>query len=203
MPNKISLENKVFGRLTVLREGPKQNQFLRWYCRCECGNETLVLAGSLMAGRSRSCGCLSAEMRTAGVFNLRHGGRHTREYRIWCNAKARCYNANTAEYERYGGRGIRMCKEWREDFAHFFQDMGPCPPGKSLERIDTDKHYTKNNCTWATRIEQMNNMSRNVWLLCSDGVKRTLAQLARHTGVNYGTLRSRYLKHGARYVSQV
>lgn len=202
MPRRVDLIGKRFGRWLVEKQGPYASHQTRWYCRCDCGNTGLVLAGSLANNRSKSCGCLSTEMKERG-FNLRHGGRHTFEYRAWCNAKARCFNPRAIGYKRYGGRGITMCERWVASFEAFFADMGTCPPEHSLERCDTDGNYEPDNCRWATRIEQMNNMSRNVRVFCSDGIARTLAELSRHTGINYGTLRSRYLKHGAQYVSQI
>lgn len=172
---------------------------MRYWCRCRCGNIALVLAGSLVAGRTKSCGCLYREMITAGL-NVKHGHKRvkavSREYRAWCNAKNRCNSPSNIEYHRYGGRGIKMSMAWSKSFAQFLKDMGPCPDGLTLDRINLDGAYEKGNCRWITQQEQMNNMSRNIHIRCLDGVTRTIADLARHSGINYEVLRYCYHSKG-------
>lgn len=89
---------------------------------------------------------------------------HNKEYRIWAMMKQRCNNPKTVEYERYGGRGITVCPEWNtpEGFAAFFSDMGECPEGCSLDRIDIDKGYSPDNCRWADANVQAANKQRRV-----------------------------------------
>lgn len=87
-----------------------------------------------------------------------------REYTAWHNAKRRCHDPKNCHYHRYGGRGITMCDEWRDDFAAFYAHMGPCPDGYTLDRIDNDKGYERGNCRWATpRQQALNRDNKALW----------------------------------------
>lgn len=131
-----------------------------WNCRCDCGTEKAVALSALMSGDTQSCGCYRNE-RTRAV-KVTHGetpsGKpRAREYRAWRAAKNRCYNSRDKRYAEWGGRGIRMCDEWRNDYTAFVRDMGRCPPGRSLDRINNDGHYEPGNCRWATPLQQTHN----------------------------------------------
>lgn len=84
----------------------------------------------------------------------------TRTYRIWCAMRARCQYPSINGYADYGGRGITVCDRWREDFRNFLADMGECPPGLSIDRVDNDGNYEPGNCRWATSLEQRRNQRR-------------------------------------------
>lgn len=123
-----------------------------------------------------------------------HGLSKTRENKIWRGIKARCYNPNRPEYPLYGGRGITMCDDWKNDFTAFYRDMGLRPsPDHSIERIDTNGNYEPNNCRWATRVEQQNNMRKNVHVEYK-GEVLTLGQLWRKTTVCRATFYSWHLR---------
>src|SRR5438876_10103127 len=96
--------------------------------------------------------------------NFRHGhdrkGKRTRTYRVWNNMIIRCKYPYADNYERYGGRGITVCKRW-QTFANFLADMGVCPPGKTLDRLDNSRGYSPANCRWATALEQGANQRNN------------------------------------------
>lgn len=149
----------------ISRSGSKRS---RWRCRCVCGTEKDVLSQNLALalrsdhGGSRSCGCLANER------SSRHG--HARqndvspEYAAWIAAKKRCTNPRNASYATYGGRGIRMCVRWSEDFGAFLCDMGPKPdPAYSLDRVDPDGDYEPGNCRWVPVQVQSRNKRGNRW----------------------------------------
>ena len=100
------------------------------------------------------------------VARHRHGmakqdehGWINRTYRIWSAMRTRCNNSNVPHYKNYGGRGITICPEW-DDFSVFLRDMGECPPGLSIERINNDGNYEKGNCCWADRLTQRLNQRK-------------------------------------------
>jgi hypothetical protein len=133
--------------------------------------------------------------RKQGQWLIKHGqslnNRKTPEYQTWQGMKARCLNPNGRSYRLYGGRGIKVCREWLDSFEAFFTAMGPRPsPDHSLDRIDNDGDYRPSNCRWATGKEQQNNMRRNRWIEFG-GKKRTLKQCSEETGIHHRTIQGR------------
>lgn len=119
-----------------------------------------------------------------------HGLSRTREYRIWGTMLTRCLNSGHPTFQFYGARGVGVCQRWRDSFASFYADMGPCPAGLTLERVDVTKGYEPGNCIWADLQTQQNNRTdtRRVEF---EGELYTLANLARQCGVKAATLRRR------------
>lgn len=150
---KLELEGMRFGRLLVVSvSGVKNTRGRNWNCVCDCGNECVVLAASLNAGLISSCGCLYKDSRKD--CNKTHGKSKTREHNAWSAMKQRCYYEKHDYYESYGGRGIRVCAKWLDSFENFYEDLGDCPDGMSLERVDVDGNYEPFNCKWDTASNQ-------------------------------------------------
>jgi hypothetical protein len=119
--------------------------------------------------------------------------RYTGIYGSWYAMKQRCNNVNNKQFKDYGGRGIKYLERW-ESFKNFNKDMQDgYSEGLTIERIDTNGNYNKENCRWATRKEQNNNKRCN-HLLELNGVRMTLPQWAEELGIKFGTLRSRFYR---------
>lgn len=162
-------------------------------CVCKCGQRKWMRQDHLRAGFIRSCGCLRRE--TARAQKLTHGATSTAEYRSWCAMKQRCENSSNADYALYGGRGIRVAPEWRDDFVVFLAHVGPRPKGTSLDRIDNERGYEPGNVRWATASEQSSNR-RHIVRLTVRGTTGSLSQLARAFGVSYGKVWQRINRDG-------
>lgn len=113
-------------------------------------------------------------------------GKKTRSYLSWINMRQRCNNHNNPDYKYYGGRGIRVCDRWQESYINFYKDMGDCPAGHTLDKIDNDGDYEPNNCRWADRWLQSNNRSYNV-LVEYKGKKQSLGKWAREIPIDITT----------------
>lgn len=159
------MAGKVFNKLTVLHRGENtRSGSARWICQCECGNITLSPAQSLKKGESQSCGCLNREKILNSVTKHGHtkGGKgFSPEYSAWSHMVQRCTNPKDKAYKNYGGRGISIDPLWLI-FDNFINDMGMRPsPDLSLDRINNNAGYMKENCKWSTRSEQASNMQRS------------------------------------------
>jgi len=167
MRNKIKI-GEVFTRLTVINDTGKKNKSNHriLLCECECGNYYEISTGNLRSTRIKSCGCLRKENSSKRAKNrkgklhpaYKHGKncKNSKTYRSWFNMKQRCINPNTFYFKNYGGRGIMICERWMV-FENFLADMGECPKGMSIDRINNDGHYEPSNCKWSTRKEQARN----------------------------------------------
>lgn len=180
------LSGKKFNMWTVVDRNyePKEYNTVRWNCVCDCGKSGIVEAKCLKNGGSKSCGHSSYS-----INSTKHGMTGTRTYRIWAGMKERCRSTNRSYSEYYSLKGVRVCEEW-QDFSNFYKDMGVAPENMSLDRIDSSKDYCKENCRWATKIEQMNNKSGLVFLEI-DGVTKTRSEWAREYGISIETVISR------------
>lgn len=195
---KHNLAGRRFGRLTVVAHHKEKYKELKWVCKCDCGGEIKALAINLLGGRTKSCGCLRREHAEITAERNRRNATHRRlpkeVYKSWRAMHDRCLNPNHIHYDKYGGRGIKICDRWLNSFEAFRDDMGPRPPGTSLERIDNDGDYEPGNCRWATQVEQSRNTSR-VRVLEAFGRKQCLAAWAEEFNLSKDTI-ARRLRRG-------
>lgn len=147
----------IFNRLTIIKEVKQRGIHRFFLCKCNCGTKKEISLGKLRNKTIKSCGCLKKEILIKNSFKLTHGMSFSRIYKCWRGIKDRCYNIKLSCYKNYGGRGITVCKEWLESFETFYNDMGNPPKGKSMDRINNDGNYCKENCKWSTSKEQNNN----------------------------------------------
>lgn len=177
-----------FGGLTVIerRGSDKKGQSL-WLCRCDCGTEKIVRGHDLKGG-TKSCGC--SRKYNCGLY--KHGLSHTRIHSIWRSIKDRCYNPKNQDYKHYGGRGITVCEEWKNDFLSFYNWAlnNGYGEGLTIDRIDVNSGYHPENCQWVSMVEQSNNR-RNNKVITFRGESLTVAQWSRKTGVKYGDIQNR------------
>ena len=149
----MPVSGQKVGRLTVeYVVGKSKNGSYVWRCSCECGGEIDVISSSLNSKLTKSCGCLYDETRR--FTGRSHGMTGSREYNAWNAMKQRCYYEKHQYYYLYGERGIQVCSRWLGSFENFYEDMGDCPEGYSLDRIDSDGDYCPDNCKWSSAKEQ-------------------------------------------------
>ena len=183
---KNDLTGNRFGRLTAIeRTGDKRWGCYLWRCLCDCGNSHIAASNSLKSGLVKSCGCLHSEV--AAKKSFRHGGYGTRTYKIWGGIIQRCCNKNNNSYSKYGGKGITVCDSWR-DYETFLSDMGECPDGASIDRINGNLGYSPDNCRWATTRTQRMNQSRGT-------ITEDLAERIRAERAATGKVPKRYLNN--------
>ena len=206
MPKKIDLTGQTFGRLTVTSEAtvPTKGRGIFWLAVCSCGGQSTPIQGYMLtSGKTQSCGCLRRERMSAlgvsqSAANITHGASvHRdvkREYVAWRSMVHRCTTEKGQTYRDYKARGIAFAPEWA-DYANFFADMGACPAGLTLERLDNSKGYGPDNCVWATRKDQSRNRRNNI-LIEHDGNTQPLSAWAEHFDVNYKRLHSQITRNG-------
>lgn len=152
-----------FGRLLVLERRPQINKSWRWLVRCVCGIQKEVYGSQLTSGSTNSCGCGRID---APKARARHGhnrkGIHSPTYRSWTSMTSRCSNPKDPSFMYYGERGVSVCERWRE-FENFLHDMGVRPPGKTIDRLNSNGNYEPGNCRWATPKEQIQNRRQIRW----------------------------------------
>lgn len=199
MSRFIDLTGRKFNKLTVISRAENSNKgAIRWLCVCECGNQTIVERSNLVKGVIKSCGCYNREIvseRAKKNFTT-HGLYKTRLYRTLNHILQRCYNPNNNQYKNYGGRGITVCNEWKNDCQAFFiwAISNGYKEGLTIDRIDNNGNYEPNNCRWVDMKTQANNRRTNR-LISYNGQTHTMKEWAIITGINYRTLQDR-LKRG-------
>lgn len=186
MARILNIAGQKFGKLTAIRYSHSLNKKAYWICSCECGKEITAPTAYLRCGDTKSCGCLLAP----GKSVIGVAVKTLREHRIWRGMVNRCYRKKNADYSRYGGRGITICEEWKASFLKFYEDMGRCPDGFSIDREDNDGPYSKENCRWASSSEQQRNTKRNT-MVTIEGETKCLVAWREHFGISKSTYQNR------------
>lgn len=194
------LTGRKFGLLTVkgygepiLRKNGRYDTSFR--CLCECGNMVTVRGISLKRGNTTSCGCRQKEF--IKNLNRTHGCSNTRLYEIWEKIKQRCNNPNSINFKHYGGRGIKVCNDWINNFLAFkeWASMNGYDDTLTIDRIDVNGDYCPENCRWVNYTVQANNRRSNR-KITYNGETHTIAEWASKTGINEKKIANRISKLG-------
>lgn len=175
---------KNFGKLKVISELEKRAKGggKQYLCQCECGNTTIVRSDHLKSGHTTSCGCNK-------IMITSHRKSQSNLYRRWDKIKQRCYNKNNHAYKNYGGRGIKMCDEWCDDFMNFYNWAinNGYDDNLTIDRIDVNGNYEPNNCRWVDYTTQNNHRSNTVYITCN-GKRQSVMQWCRELNLNPSTV---------------
>lgn len=189
------LIGQKFGRWTIIKrvENDKYNQ-IRYLCQCDCGNTNIVHLGQLKSGHSKSCGCLSNELKRKRANT--HSKSNTRIYHIFNSMKVRCLNSNYKAYKYYGARGIKVCDEWLDKengFTNFYNWAinNGYTEELTIDRIDNNGNYEPSNCRWVTMEIQANNVRTNI-IIKYNNEEHTLSEWSKILKLNYKTIFKRY-----------
>lgn len=184
------LTGRRFNMLVVQRRvaNSKRGQS-RWECLCDCGNSTIVTASNLKTGAVKSCGCLKHKKHDT------HHLSHTPLCKVWYKMRQRCYSINDQAYKDYGGRGITICDEWKNNFESFYNWSlaNGYTDGLTIDRINNNDGYSPQNCRWSTPKEQANNR-RSCRYFTFDGKTMNLMQWCNLLNLPYKIVHSRIYK---------
>lgn len=206
----IDITNETFGYLFVVRRVTNDKyDNARWLCKCKCGKEIIAKGYSLRSGHTKSCGCLQKEK--ASILSTRHGlckknstNKMKKLLSVYNGMKSRCYSKSNEEYSYYGGRGIGICKEWKNPRAFYeWAINNGYEENLTIDRIDNNSSYSPENCRFVSRAEQNRNTSRTNMVITENPNKKiTTAQVARIIGVDRATTAKWFRLEGLRTINQ-
>lgn len=187
----IDITGQRYERLTVIALKETKNKKSYWECKCDCGNTTIVRKDQLKSGKSKSCGCLNIEKIKQGR-NHSHGHSKTRLYRTFHSMKARCCNPNNNDFKDYGGRGIKICEQWLNDFLEFrkWALKTGYNDNLTIERINVNGNYEPSNCKWVTRKIQSRNTRQNN-LITISGITKCFSEWCEIYSISKSTVKDR------------
>ena len=187
MGKKVEMIGKRFGRLLVISEDKRDSSgTIHYKCLCDCGNEKIIKGYSLRCGLTQSCGCYHLE-----CVSKDNPIYKRRLYRTYWSMRNRCEYPGSKYYYCYGGRGIRVCEEWKdfETFEKWAYENG-FKEGLTLDRIDVNGNYEPSNCRWITQKEQCYNTRRNIYIT-ANGERKTVTEWSQITGIKKATIERR------------
>ena len=189
---KYDLSGIKYGRLLVLEyAGKTAGHISLWKCQCDCGKMVIIRSSLLKNGHTKSCGCIKKE--NIAKRMTKHGYCGSRVNNIWRAIKERCGNSNADNYKYYGGRGIKYDIRW-EEFINFLNDMGMPPSNHhTIDRIDNNANYCKDNCKWALQSEQNIN-KRNTIIVNFNGENIPLKKIVDANNLSYRKVWERLFK---------
>lgn len=192
----IDITDMRFNRLTAIKYlRYDNNNGSVWLFKCDCGKFIETHSSHVRRGATKSCGCYNRDRIRQKTAKHNFGG--TKIQTAWSHIKQRCYNPNCKSYADYGGRGIKMCDEWKNSLESFGQWSlaNGYEDGLTIDREDNDGDYEPSNCRWVSMTVQENNKRNNRFVMYN-GEKMTLSQLARLTGMDRTTLHKRIVSYG-------
>ncbi len=170
----MNLTGQKFNKLTAVKYTGKG----KWLLECECGKQVIKTISDVKRGKTTSCSI---------ACTTSNSSKHSL-YQTWDGIKKRCYQVNATGYKNYGGRGIVMCDEWKNSFWKFVEDMGEKPfKSSSIERLNTNQNYFKDNCVWASPKEQAENRRNNIYITYKNEIY-TLFTLCKILNLKYNTV---------------
>lgn len=188
-----NLVGKKFGRLTVVEiSGRTNRQQVTWRCLCECGNYTVVSNTGLQSGNTKSCGCLKHDILIRRNKKGSDPDKKTRLYRIWQRMKYRCENEQSSDYKYYGGKGVSVCENWKNDFQSFkkWALINGYNDDLTIDRINVNGNYEPSNCKWATMAQQCINTTKNHFITYK-GETHTLSEWSKKFKMDGSKIRYR------------
>lgn len=176
----LDITNQKFNKLRAITYVGNE----KWLFECECGAQVTKKASDVKRGKTVSC---------SRICTTGNPSKHPL-YQTWDGIKKRCYQINATGYKNYGGRGIKMCDNWKNSFWTFVSDMGNKPfSACTIERLNTNDHYNKDNCIWATAKEQAENRRNNIYITYQNEVY-TLFSICKLLNLKHSTIYYRLCK---------
>lgn len=191
---RLDLTNKRFGKIVCIKPLEKNNHGeIVWLCKCDCGNYCKKSSGAFKnISKIASCGCMKGKKPHNVYVDLEN---YKPIHECYTNMKTRCYNPNYELYSRYGGRGIKVCDEWKNNFKEFYNwAINGWKKELTLDRINNDDDYKPDNCRWVDRVEQANNRHTN-YLIKYKGEIKTMAQWSKILKIDYSFIQIRMYKN--------